>query len=73
MTGITLPPATPPEVVTKLHTALIKVLRAKATRDAFAGFGVETLESTPEEFATFIRDDLAKWNKLVQETGIKLE
>jgi len=49
------------------------VLRAKATRDAFARFGAETLESTPEEFAKFIRDDLAKWNKLVQETGIKLE
>ena len=73
VTGITLPAATPSEVVAKLHGALIKVLRAKATRDAFARFGAETLESTPEEFAKFIRDDLAKWNKLVQETGIKLE
>ncbi len=34
---------------------------------------IALVESTPEEFATFIRDDLAKWNKLVQETGIKLE
>ena len=41
--------------------------------DSFARFGAETLESTPEEFAKFIREDLAKWQKLVRETGIKLE
>jgi tripartite-type tricarboxylate transporter receptor subunit TctC len=73
VTGITLPAATPPDIVAKVHAALIKVLRAKATRDSFARFGAETLESTPEEFAKFIREDLAKWQKLVRETGIKLE
>ena len=73
VTGITLPAATPPDVIAKVHAALVKVLRAKTTRDSFARFGAETLESTPEEFSKFIRDDLAKWNKLVRETGIKLE
>ncbi len=73
VTGIALPAATPAEVVMKVHTALIKVLRAKSTRDSFARFGAETLESSPEEFAKFIREDLAKWSKLVRETGIKLE
>ena len=73
VTGITLPAATPPDVIAKVHEALVKVLRAKTTRDSFARFGAETLESTPEEFSKFIRDDLAKWNKLVRETGIKLE
>lgn len=73
VTGITLPAATPPDVIAKVHSALVKVLRAKTTRDSFARFGAETLESTPEEFSKFIRDDLAKWNKLVRETGIKLE
>ena len=67
------PAATPADVVAKVHAALIKVLRAKTTRDSFARFGAETLESTPEEFAKFIREDLAKWQKLVRETGIKLE
>ena len=73
VTGIVLPAATPPEVTAKLHAALVKVLRAKSTRDAFARFGAETLESTPEEFLRFIREDLAKWSRLVRETGIKLE
>jgi len=73
VTGIALPAATPADIVMKVHAALIKVLRAKTTRDSFARFGAETLESSPEEFAKFIRDDLAKWSKLVRETGIKLE
>ena len=34
---------------------------------------IALVENTPKEFAKFSRDDLAKWNKLVQETGIKLE
>jgi tripartite-type tricarboxylate transporter receptor subunit TctC len=72
-TGIVLPAATPRDVVTKLHSALVKVLRLKATRDSFARFGAETLESTPEEFARFVRDDLAKWSKVIREAGIKLE
>ncbi len=72
-TGIVLPAATPRDVVTRLHGALVKVLRAKATRDSFARFGAETLESTPEEFARFVREDLAKWSKVIREAGIKLE
>jgi tripartite-type tricarboxylate transporter receptor subunit TctC len=73
VTGIVLPAATPPDVTAKVHAALIKVLRMKTVRDSFARFGAETLESSPEEFMRFIRDDLAKWHKLVRETGIKLE
>jgi len=73
VTGIVLPAATPRDIVMKLHAALIKVLRLKATRDSFARFGAETLESTPEEFARFVREDLAKWSKVIREAGIKLE
>ena len=72
-TGIVLPVATPHDTVMKVHAALIKTLRAKATRDGFARLGAETLESTPEEFARFVRDDLAKWSKVIREAGIKLE
>jgi tripartite-type tricarboxylate transporter receptor subunit TctC len=72
-TGIVLPAATPRDVVTRLHAALVKVLRSKATRDSFARFGAETLESTPEEFARFVREDLAKWSRVIREAGIKLD
>lgn len=72
-TGIVLPAATPHDVVLKLHAALSKTLRVKATQDSFTRLGAETLESTPEEFARFMREDLAKWTKVVRAAGIKLE
>jgi tripartite-type tricarboxylate transporter receptor subunit TctC len=72
-TGVVLPAATPPDVVMKVHAALIKTLRTKTTQDNFARLGAETLESTPEEFARFVKADLAKWTKVIREAGIKLE
>ena len=72
-TAILLPAQTPPDIVMKVQGALIKTLRAKTTRDAFARLGAETLESPPEETARFMKDDLAKWTRVVREAGIKLE
>jgi tripartite-type tricarboxylate transporter receptor subunit TctC len=72
-TGIVMPAATPHDTVMKVNAALVKTLRLKATRDSFTRLGAETLESTPEEFARFMREDLAKWTKVVREAGIKLE
>ncbi len=72
-TGIVLPAATPRDIVMKVQAALIKTLRASATRESFARLGAETLESTPEEFARFMRDDLAKWTKVIRQARIKLE
>jgi tripartite-type tricarboxylate transporter receptor subunit TctC len=72
-TAIIMPAATPRDVVLKVHAALIKTLRTKATRDAFARLGAETLESSPEETARFVKEDLAKWTRVVREAGIKLE
>jgi len=72
-TAIIMPAVTPQDVVLKVHGALIKTLRTKTTRDAFARLGAETLESSPEETARFVKEDLAKWTRVVREAGIKLE
>jgi tripartite-type tricarboxylate transporter receptor subunit TctC len=72
-TGIVLPAATPHDVVMKIHGALVKTLRTKSVRDNFARLGAETLDSTPEEFARYLREDLAKWTRVVREAGIKLD
>jgi tripartite-type tricarboxylate transporter receptor subunit TctC len=72
-TGIVLPAATPRDVILKIHGALVKTLRTKSVRENFARLGAETLESTPEEFARYLREDLAKWTRVVREAGIKLE
>jgi tripartite-type tricarboxylate transporter receptor subunit TctC len=42
-------------------------------KERFAGIGVDAAPSTPAAFGAFIREDLAKWSKVVKEAGIKVE
>jgi tripartite-type tricarboxylate transporter receptor subunit TctC len=72
-TGIFLPAATPKEIVNRVYTALIKVLDQPATRDAFARLGAEVIKSTPEELGKRVRDDFARWKKVQQKTGIRID
>ena len=72
-TGLVFPAGTPRNVVARLNAALNKTLAQKLVRDQFAGFGGEAFASTPEQFAKLIRDDVARWQKVIGETGIKID
>jgi tripartite-type tricarboxylate transporter receptor subunit TctC len=73
LTGIVAPAATPKEVVDRLHAALQKVLAQPAVRDRFASLGADTIGSTPAEFAAYIKEDFAKWSKVVKDANIKVD
>ena len=72
-TGIFLPSATPKDIVNRVYTALLKVLDQPSTRDAFTRLGADVIKSTPEELTKRMIADLAKWKKVQQQTGIKLD
>lgn len=72
-TGILAPAKTPGETVAKLSAALLKSLRSDPVRERFAALGAEVWPSTPEQLAQFLKDDLAKWSKVVKAAGIKVE
>jgi len=71
--GVLAPAATPPDIVRRLNAALVKALSTPAVIERFRALGVELRPSSSEELASFIREDLAKWRKVVRETGLKLE
>jgi tripartite-type tricarboxylate transporter receptor subunit TctC len=71
--AILAPAATPQEIVRRLNAALVKTLGMPAVIERFNALGVELRPSTSDELATFIREDLAKWRRVVRETGLKLE
>ena len=50
-----------------------KVLALPATRERFASFGAVAIPGTPEAFAAFIKEDFAKWSKVVKDANIKVE
>ena len=71
--GVLAPAGTPPEAVAKLSQALNAALAQADIKEKFAAAGLETVSSTPAEFAAFIRDEIAKWARVAKEANIKLE
>jgi tripartite-type tricarboxylate transporter receptor subunit TctC len=72
-TGILAPAGTPRDIIAKLNAALVKTLNQETIRARFAALGADVLPSTPEQLGQFMKDDLAKWTKVVKSAGIKLE
>lgn len=73
VTAILAPAALPREIVAKLNGTLSQVLTRPAVKERFASLGAETQPSTAEELAAWIKEDLAKWVKVVKQAGIKVE
>ncbi len=71
--GMLVPAGTPGDVVTQLNRELVAIMRDPALQKWLEGQGAEAVIGTPEDFAAFIRRDLAKWAKLVKDTGITPE
>ena len=72
-TGVFLPAATPRDIINRVTAAVLKTLDMPATRDAFTRMGADVIKSTPEELTKRLTADLARWKKVQQQTGIKLE
>jgi tripartite-type tricarboxylate transporter receptor subunit TctC len=70
--GVLFPAGTPRPVVQKLNADTVKALADPDVKKRFADLGVEAVSSTPEQFAAFIRDEMAKYAKLIKEANIKV-
>jgi tripartite-type tricarboxylate transporter receptor subunit TctC len=68
--GLLAPAATPEAVVNKISTDVKSVLGDREVRDRILALGSEVSGNTPSEFARFIRDDQAKWSRLMKDAGI---
>ncbi|HEU5175935.1 MAG TPA: tripartite tricarboxylate transporter substrate binding protein [Burkholderiales bacterium] len=71
--GLFLPAKVPQEVVTKIHGEVVKILNSPELKARLGPQGIELLTSSPAEFARFIREDNAKWGRIIKEAGIKAD
>lgn len=71
--GVVVPTGVARETILRLNTEIVRILRDAALRERFMAQGVELVPSTPEEFGTFIRQDIAKWAKVIQTSGVRAE
>jgi tripartite-type tricarboxylate transporter receptor subunit TctC len=70
--GMFAPAATPRPIVQKLNREIVAILETPEMKERFRTQGVDLAGGTPEAFAAFIRAELAKWGKVVKESGAKV-
>jgi tripartite-type tricarboxylate transporter receptor subunit TctC len=71
--GVFAPAKTPAEIVDKLNKDIVAVLQLPEVKQRFAGDGSMVVASTPAQFTEFVRQDVAKWKKVVQTANIRLD
>lgn len=71
--GVVVPAKTPEAVVQRLHEALVTAIRKPEVRARLTGQGAEVVTMNPAETARFISTERQRWQKVVQEAGIKLD
>jgi tripartite-type tricarboxylate transporter receptor subunit TctC len=71
--GLLAPAATPAPIVGRLNAEVTKVLQSADVREKLAAQGAEPMAGTPQAFASFMREEMAKWAPVVKQAGVKLD
>jgi tripartite-type tricarboxylate transporter receptor subunit TctC len=67
--GLLAPARTPREIVERLNAETRKALGSVSVKEQFTVQGLEPAASTPEEFGAYLRNEVAKWGKVVRASG----
>ena len=71
--GLLGPAGIPAPILNRLHTEIVRILQQQDFRDRVSAEGAEVVTNTPEKFREFLKADVAKWAKLLKESGAKLD
>ena len=71
--GVVVPAATPRDIIVRLNAEVNRAINLPDMRERFAEQGAIPAPGTPEDFAEWIRSEIAKWGKVVKASGAKLD
>ncbi|MDQ3189140.1 MAG: tripartite tricarboxylate transporter substrate binding protein [Pseudomonadota bacterium] len=71
--GLFAPAGTPSEIVAKLNAEVQKIMQSPDVQKRLETEGARFIPTTPGQFASFQRDELAKWAKIIKDANIKAE
>jgi tripartite-type tricarboxylate transporter receptor subunit TctC len=71
--GLLAPVGTPKEIVQRNAAEILRVLRAPELQQLLTSEGVDVSGMGPEPFQAFIKNEYARWGKVVKESGAKLD
>ena len=71
--GVFMPAGVPKDIVTKANADIARVLQMPDIKNSLASQGIEAVTSTPDALSAIIRDDYARWGKVIREADIKAD
>jgi len=71
--GLVLPAGTPRELVARVHADVSRVLQMSDVKTRLVDMGADVVDSSPEQFASFLEAESAKWAKVIKEANIRAE
>ena len=71
--GFVAPAATPTEIIIRLNTEIVAILKMPDVKERLATEGSIALGNSPEEFASFIKAETLKWGQVIRASGARAE
>ena len=71
--GVFAPAGTPPEVVRRLNTEIVKIINMPDVRAKLEALGAEPVGNSSDEFASIVKSEVAKWAKVVKQSGAHVD
>jgi tripartite-type tricarboxylate transporter receptor subunit TctC len=71
--GVLAPAKTPPAIIARLNAGIVAVMNDPEVRAKLAQNGVVPAPDTAEEFGKYLREQYARWGRILREKGIKVE
>ena len=71
--GLLVPAATPKDIISKLHGAIVQTVKQPEVAERLSGEGADPAFNTPEQFAAYIKSEIVRWGDVIKRAGIKLD
>ena len=71
--GVHVTAGTSKAIIARIHAELVRVLALPDVRERMFNLGMEVAGSTPEQLAALVNSDIAKWGKVIKESGVRVD
>jgi len=71
--GVFAPAGTPPEIVKRLNTEIVKIINSPDVQKKLLELGAEPVANSPEEFTALVKTEVVKWGDVVKKSGAKVD
>jgi tripartite-type tricarboxylate transporter receptor subunit TctC len=71
--GVLGPAAMPREIVARLNSEIVRIMGTADARERIGALGADIVTGTPEQFASYIKVEHAKWGQLIKESGARVD